>query len=73
MEGLTAAVFAATLHFASSFIVLSPVPYGALTCVHSKVDAFAPHATVGVVYVETFLADHLRIAASCAVPQAVGC
>jgi hypothetical protein len=41
--------------------------------IHSKVDAFAPHATVGVVYVETFLADHLRIAASCAVPQAVGC
>jgi len=40
MDGLTAAVFAATIHFASSFIVLSHVPYGALTCVHSKVDAF---------------------------------
>jgi len=45
----------------------------AVVGIHSEVDAFAPHANVGVVYVEAFLADHLRVAASCAVPQAVGC
>ncbi len=45
----------------------------AVVGIHSEVDAFAPHANVGVVYVEAFLADHLWVAASCAVPQAVGC
>jgi hypothetical protein len=44
----------------------------AVVGVHCEVNSLAPHASVRVVNVKAFLADDLRVTASCAVPQAVG-
>ena len=51
---------------------LMTVVGAAVVGVHREVDALAPHALVRVVNVEAFLADDLRVSASCAVPQTVG-
>jgi hypothetical protein len=40
----------------------------AVVSIHSEVNAFAPHADVRVVYVESFLADGFWVTASRAVP-----